>query len=181
MSGPVWRRLMRTLRACLAAGVLATVAAGCSTGSTVFGGNRPPLTGSIALHQTTVRTGRLLHAELVLHNSSGHPILLFRGCVSQFAELVLSHGKLTTGAAFLTPLCRPGLTFIAHPGTTIYRLDVAAQYGSCSPTEAPRCTLSGDGMPDLPSGSYRVTVAADSMRLQHVLTHVRSGRVRVTR
>jgi len=171
MSGAARRRLKRALSGCLAVSALTAGAAGCSTSSTVFGGNQPAITGSILIHRTTVHTGQLVHAELVLHNSSGHPILLWQGCSSQFIELVLSNGSVTTGAAWRTPLCRPGVKFVAHPGTTIYHLVVAAVYR----------VWSGHGSPDLPRGTYTVTVAADSTRLQSELTDVRSAHLRVIR
>jgi hypothetical protein len=165
----------------LAAGVSA-----CSTDLTIFGGNQPTLTGWIHVEHLTVRAGHLVHADLVLHNSSGHPILLWRGCAFQFVDLVLSHGRATTGPAFPLPLCRPGVTFVAHPGTTIYHLQVGAAYGGCSIGATrprgimPRC-LAGHAMPPLPAGSYTVTIAALGKHTQHELAHVQSAHVRVLR
>ena len=172
-------RARRALIGCLLVGALAAGVSACSTDLTVFGGNQRTLTGAIVVQRTTVHGGRLVRAELVLHNISGHPIVLFRGCSFQFLDLVLARGTVTNRAIFLTPLCRPGVTFVAHPGTTIYHLATAAGYNTCSPSGVPRCPGRRGRMPALPSGGYTVTVRASSVRLQHELAHVRSGWVQI--
>ena len=172
------------LGSCLAVGALAAGLSACSTSLTAFAGGQPPLTELVHLDRSVVRTGERVAAELVLQNSSGQTVVLDRGCRGGFVQLVLSRGSLTAGGAWALPLCRPGVAFVAHPGTTRYPLWIDATYSECTMVGhrpsggSPQC-LTRNGMPPLPAGTYKVSIAAVDKKLQSELAHIRAARVRV--
>jgi hypothetical protein len=181
-------RARRIAGASLGGAALIAGVAACGTTSTVFGGgaaaNRPTLTSLVRVEHSTVRAGQTVHAELVLRSTAGRVRVLDRACPNHFVALVLSSGRLSTGAAWTLPLCRPGVAFVARPGTTIYRLSVAATYGRCimrgHPLAGgePQC-LRGNRMPPLPVGSYTVSVVEADAKLARELAHIQLAQVRV--
>jgi hypothetical protein len=169
------------------------VVAGCGSS----GGAAPPggsaarytktttIRGLVRSDTATVRAGAKVHAELVLHNSTGRARVLARGCPHGFVQLTLSSRSLTTSPAWALPACSDA-TFVARPGTTVYRLEVPATYLACTmrghraQAGSVQC-LPGNRMPPLPAGTYALSVVASSIELQRELAHVRSTDVRILR
>jgi len=183
---------MGTRRIALPAAIAASlVVAGCgSSGGTARHASfardsTPTISGLVRSDTATVRAGAKVRADLVLHNNSDRTRVLARGCPHGFVELMLSSRTVTASPAWALPACSDA-TFVARPGTTIYRLEVPATYLGCTmrghPATGgtPSC-LPGNRMPPLPTGAYTVSVVASSIQLQHELAHVRSAHVRVLR
>lgn len=148
------------------------------------GRHRAQLTGTIRVERSRLRAGAELKAELVLHNPFHRTRVLARGCPHGFVQLMLSNRQLTQTVAWAEPACNDA-SFDARPGTTVYRLEVATTYLSCTmvghkpSAGVPQC-LPGNRMPPLPAGVYKVSVASNGLQLQHELAQVRPAYVRVT-
>ncbi len=111
--------------------------------------------------------------------------MLDRACPGHFVALVLTGRFAMTAVAWTAPLCRPGVEFVARPGTTIYHLSVQTVYASCimvghkAQGNTPQC-LAGDQMPPLPPGRYSVSLAEADLKLENALAGLRSAQMRIT-
>jgi hypothetical protein len=146
---------------------------------------KPTISGLVQADTATVRAGTKVRADLVLHNSSDRTRVLASGCPHGFVQLTLSSRTLTASPAWALPACSDA-TFVARPGTTVYRLEAPATYLGCTmrghrPQGGSIQCLPGNRMPPLPAGTYAVGIVASSIRLQHELAQVRSTHVRILR
>jgi hypothetical protein len=130
-------------------------------------GSTGPLTTYLALDQTSVKAGGVIHGELVVTNN-GLSVDLTHTCEPQFAVGLASDGS-RPDVGFNLP-CLTKALWIRH-GVNRFPFVVPTLYGSCSEpggtgTSAshPKC-LPGPRLPLLPAGSYRATFVSEGFKV----------------
>jgi hypothetical protein len=148
--------------------LVVVIAVGVGVGTSIVAqGSTGSLSTYLALDQTSVKVGGVIHGVLVVTNS-GLSVDLTHTCEPQFA-VGLATGELRPNVAVALP-CSTKALWIRH-GVNRFPFVVSTSYGSCSEpggtgasASIPKC-LPGPRMPLLPAGSYRATFVSVGFKI----------------
>jgi hypothetical protein len=124
---------------------------------------RAGLTARIVLPTSTVRTGSIIHGELVVNNETGETVIVAT-CGTPF---VVALANDAYQPAIFWPRC---LQHVPIPvGESTWRVDIRATYLACqgeaSPAVPPEPQCVNGNVPPLPVGIYRATLYQDPPRV----------------
>ena len=114
-----------------------------------------PVTATLTLPSTILRSGSSLKAQVTVENHGAQPLHIV-GCGSIFALLLIGTHYHPTA---VWPMCAQQIT--VPVGASTYTVTIAAKYDRCSPSGDGLRRCSPDGsMPPLPPGRYAATTFA---------------------